>query len=335
MTESGAPGYGEAASGDHLQTTYRFWLVGHQLERGAALDRPPQLPAADRAQAVLGGWPFGVPFWPLVAPLRSRRRLEPASARCHIRRRASSPTSGSGSWSFRPSQPPSADRVFELAPYRLLQSGGHLLGWAAVFVPLALWAFERSRRAGSGRAAHLWGVLAAAGVVSIPLSGQLHLALGAPPFVAVYAALRYARPASLWALGGAGSREPLQGPSPRRSSSAARRSRRGGRSPRWPSTPRARPICSAAGACTGRSASSTSAGCCLSSRSPASSCWRAADAAWRSCSGSPSSSRRSSPWARTCRSTRRCATSSRRFATRAYPDASCRSRTSLWQPSRR
>src|SRR5919202_3366550 len=32
----GAPGHGEAAAGDHLQTLYHLWLVGHQLGRGAA-----------------------------------------------------------------------------------------------------------------------------------------------------------------------------------------------------------------------------------------------------------------------------------------------------------
>ena len=31
---SGAPGHGEAAPGDHLQTGYRLWLAGHQLEHG-------------------------------------------------------------------------------------------------------------------------------------------------------------------------------------------------------------------------------------------------------------------------------------------------------------
>ena len=64
----GAPGYGEAASGDHLQTTYRFWLLGHQLERGAEpwVD-PYSFQPLVEPQAVLGGWPFGLPYWPLDA----------------------------------------------------------------------------------------------------------------------------------------------------------------------------------------------------------------------------------------------------------------------------
>jgi hypothetical protein len=28
----GAPAHGEASPGDHLQTLYHYWLVGHQLE---------------------------------------------------------------------------------------------------------------------------------------------------------------------------------------------------------------------------------------------------------------------------------------------------------------
>ncbi len=198
----GAPGYGEAASGDHLQTAYRFWLVGHQLERGDApwID-PYSFQPLVAPQTVLGGWPFGLPFWPLDAlggPVLAWNLLLllvtlAAGLFTYL-------------WLRELGLPPLAAAVgglaFELAPYRLLQSGGHLLGWIAVLVPLALWAFERSRRAETVGAARLWGALTAASVVSIPLSGQLHLALGALPFVAVYAGIRYSRTASLWAWGG-------------------------------------------------------------------------------------------------------------------------------------
>ncbi|MGH3023926.1 MAG: hypothetical protein ACRDNI_09745, partial [Gaiellaceae bacterium] len=49
---------------------------------------------------------------------------------------------------------------------------------------------------------HAWGALAAAALVSVPLSGQPHLALGVIPFVAVYAALRFAPTAAAWTAGG-------------------------------------------------------------------------------------------------------------------------------------
>jgi hypothetical protein len=202
MTESGPAGYGEAASGDHLQTGYRFWLVGHQLERGESpwVD-PYSFQPLVEPQVVLGGWPYGIPYWPLEAawgPVVAWNLLLLAV------------TFAAGlvayAWLRELGLPPLAAALgglaFELAPYRLLQSGGHLLGWAAVFLPLALWAFECSRRAETSRSTHLWGALAAASIVSIPVSGQLHLALGALPFLAVYAALRYSRPASLWAWGG-------------------------------------------------------------------------------------------------------------------------------------
>lgn len=203
ITERHPAGYGEAATGDHLQTTYRFWLVGHQLEEGNApwVD-PYSFQPLVEPQVVLGGWPYGLPYWPLNAlwgPVVAWNLLLllvtfAAGLVAYL-------------WLRELELPPLAAALgglaFELAPYRLLQSGGHLLGWAAVLLPLALWAFERSRRAESPRAVHLWGALAAASVVSIPLSGQLHLGLGVVPFLAVYAAVRYSRTASLWAWGGA------------------------------------------------------------------------------------------------------------------------------------
>ena len=64
----GAPGHGEASPGDHLQTLYHYWLVGHQVEHGAApwLDPYTFRPEAD-AQPNYAGWPFGFLFWPLGA----------------------------------------------------------------------------------------------------------------------------------------------------------------------------------------------------------------------------------------------------------------------------
>ncbi|HEY7004763.1 MAG TPA: hypothetical protein VH281_10805 [Gaiellaceae bacterium] len=198
---TGFPGYGEAAFGDHLQTSYRFWLVGRQLEHGGApwIDPFSYQPLVD-PQVVLGGWPFGFAFWPLDAlfgPVVAWNLLLLAV------------TVGAGLftylWLEELELPPLAAALgglaFAIAPYRIVQSGGHLLGWVAIFIPLALWAFERSRRA-DGVAAHGWGALAAAAIVSIPLSGQLHLALGALPFLAAYAAIRYRRLPAIWVWAG-------------------------------------------------------------------------------------------------------------------------------------
>ena len=200
---TGLPGHGEAATGDHLQTSYRFWLVGHQLESGAEPWRDPySYQPLVEPQVVLGGWPYGFPFWPLEAlfgPVVAWNLLVLAV------------TFAAGLfaylWLRELDLPVVAAALgglaFAIAPYRLVQSGGHLLGWIAVLVPLALWAFERSRRAETRRGAHAWGALTAAALVSIPLSGQLHLALGALPLVAVYAAVRYRLVPALWAWGGA------------------------------------------------------------------------------------------------------------------------------------
>jgi hypothetical protein len=63
-----------------------------------------------------------------------------------------------------------------------------------MLLPLSLLALERARRG-----SQWWLVAAGAALASIPLSGQLHLALGAIPFFALYALVRY-RPAALLVL---------------------------------------------------------------------------------------------------------------------------------------
>ena len=60
-----------------------------------------------------------------------------------------------------------------------------------------------SARVTPGRRVHAWGALAAAATISIPLSGQLHLALGAVPFIVAYAAVRFGLLSFVWTLGGA------------------------------------------------------------------------------------------------------------------------------------
>jgi hypothetical protein len=198
----GGDGHGEAAAGDHLQATYRFWLVGHQLERGAApwLD-PYSFQPLVEPQVVLSGWPFGLAFWPLDAafgPVVAWNLLLLATVVA-----AGLLTYG---WLRMLALPAGAAAigglVFAVAPYRLAQSGVHLLGWIAVLMPLALLAYERARAADDTRRAHAWGAVAAAAIVSIPLSGQLHLALGAIPLLAVYVAVRAAPLAAAWATGG-------------------------------------------------------------------------------------------------------------------------------------
>ena len=74
--------------------------------------------------------------------------------------------------------------IFALAPYRVAQSAGHLRGPISVLLPLALWAFERSRRG-----SRWWLAGAGAALASIPFS-DVHLALGVVPFFALYAVCR-------------------------------------------------------------------------------------------------------------------------------------------------
>ncbi len=75
--------------------------------------------------------------------------------------------------------------AFAIAPYRVEQSVGHLLGPISVLLAVALWGVERARRGSSW-----WLAASAVALASIPLSGQVHLALGAIPFFIFYAFVR-------------------------------------------------------------------------------------------------------------------------------------------------
>jgi hypothetical protein len=185
---------GEASVGDHLQAVYHLWLVGHQLEHGNApwLDpwtfRPESSPRVN-----FGGWPFGLPYWPLWAAFGPVAGWNLLLLLTYL-------AAGGVTylWLRELGLPRGAALVgglaFELAPYRVAQSAGHLRGMIAVLLPLALWAFEQSRRG-----SRWWLVLAAVAIASIPFS-DLHLALGAVPFFLLYAVCR-SRDA--WTLAGA------------------------------------------------------------------------------------------------------------------------------------
>ncbi len=183
---SGAPGHGEAAPGDHLQSGYRLWLAGHQLEHG----RPPwEDPYTFRPEsgptANASWWPFGLPYWPLVRAFGPVVAWNLFTLLCLI---------GAGVFAMLWLRELGLSRLaavagglaFEIAPYRVAQSRGHLLGPVSLLLPLALWAFERARRSDDQR----WWWLSRAALVSIPLSGQVHLALAAIPFYLLYAVCR-------------------------------------------------------------------------------------------------------------------------------------------------
>jgi hypothetical protein len=176
----GQAGHGEAAPGDHLQAAYQLWLPGHQLEQGAAPWRDPySFQPEAKPRVNFAGWPFGLAFWPLQRLLGTVGAWNALLLLSYA---------GAGLLAFLWLESLGLPRgaalagglVFALAPYRAAQSSmGHLLAPVSMLLPLALWAFERRRT-----------ILAAAALASIPLSGQVHLALGAIPFFLVYAAAR-------------------------------------------------------------------------------------------------------------------------------------------------
>ena len=175
---------GEASVGDHLQAVYHLWLVGHQLEHGHAPWLDPYTFQPESSPRVnFGGWPFGLPYWPLWAafgPVAGWNVLLlltylAAGGFAYLWLRELGLPRGAAL---------AGGLAFELAPYRVAQSAGHLRGMIAVFLPLGLWAFERSRRG-----SRWWLALAGAAIASIPFS-DLHLALAAVPFFFVYALCR-------------------------------------------------------------------------------------------------------------------------------------------------
>jgi hypothetical protein len=328
----GGPAQGEASPGDHLQSLYHYWLVGYQLEHLRAPWRDPYTfqPEA-KPQPNFAGWPFGFLFWPLGAvfglvggwnALQLVVYVLAGLFACAWLRELGLPRGPALAGGL----------AFAIAPYRVQQSVGHLLGPISILLPLSLWAFERGRRG-----SRWWLLLSAAAIASIPLSGQVHLALGAIPFFLLYAVCRARDRNALIGAGlGAvaavlagvlvretlikGSTEAGGRSSPR--SRATRRtlgdfiSRHVGPGPqravRLPRLARRR--------------------CSHSSADPA-----RARAAMRSprCSGSASSSRSSSRSGRTRRSTRPLWHALPPFRFRACPSGCCRSRASVHRGARR
>ncbi|MBA3384429.1 MAG: hypothetical protein H0T20_07225 [Actinobacteria bacterium] len=176
----GKPRANVVTPGDHLQTTYNLWLPGHQLAHGRApwLDPYTFQPEAPK-RTNFAGWPFAILFWPLHALFGTVGAWNAFALLSYLGAGAAA-----AGWLRSLKLPLGAALVgglaFSLAPYRSIQTaGGHLLGPVAMLLPLSLWALETRRR---------W--LAVAAIASVPLSGQVHLALGAILFFLAYAVVR-------------------------------------------------------------------------------------------------------------------------------------------------
>ena len=171
---------GVVTPGDHLQTTYNLWLPGHQVGRGEAPWVDPYSFQPEAEQRVnFPGWPFAVLFWPLHVLFGAVGAWNAFALLSYVGAGAAA-----AGW-LRSLRLPlgvalAGGLAFALAPYRSIQtSGGHLLGPVAMLLPLALWALERRRAS-----------LAVLAIASIPLSGQVHFALGTTAFFVAYAAAR-------------------------------------------------------------------------------------------------------------------------------------------------
>ncbi len=177
-------GHGQVVPGDYLQANYHLWLVGHQIENGAAPWIDPysfQPEASPRLN--FGGWPFGLPYWPAEAA------FGPVVA-WNLFILFSYVAAGlfTLAWLRRLGLGRGAALVgglaFALGPYRVAQSTGHFRGPISILLPLALYAFERSLKG-----SRWWAVLSGAALASIPFS-DVHLALAGVPFFLLYVVLR-------------------------------------------------------------------------------------------------------------------------------------------------
>jgi len=177
-------GHGQVVPGDYLQANYHLWLVGHQLENGRApwID-PYSFQPETSPRLNFGGWPFGLPYWPVEAA------FGPVIA-WNLLILLSYVAGGlfTLAWLRRLGLERGAALVgglaFALGPYRVAQSTGHFRGPISILLPLALFAFERSRKG-----SRWWLALAGAALGSIPFS-DIHLALAAIPFFLFYVILR-------------------------------------------------------------------------------------------------------------------------------------------------
>jgi hypothetical protein len=176
----GKPRPGVVTPGDHLQTTYNLWLPGHQLAHARVpwLD-PYSFQPESPPRINFAGWPFALLFGPLHLLFGTVGAWNAFALLTYLGAGAAA-----AAWLRSLRLPLGAALVgglaFSLAPYRSIQtSGGHLLGAVAMLLPLSLWALETRRR---------W--LAIAAIASVPLSGQVHLALGTMVFFLAYAAVR-------------------------------------------------------------------------------------------------------------------------------------------------
>jgi hypothetical protein len=177
-------GHGHVLPGDYLQANYHLWLVGHQLENGRApwID-PYSFQPESSPRLNFGGWPFGLPYWPVEAAFGPVIAWNLLILLSYV---------AAGLFTLAWLRELGLGRgaalvgglAFALGPYRVAQSTGHFRGPISILLPLALFAFERSRRG-----SRWWLVLSAAALGSIPFS-DIHLALAAIPFFLLYVILR-------------------------------------------------------------------------------------------------------------------------------------------------
>ena len=175
----GEPREGRVTPGDHLQTAYALWLPGHQLARGAEpwLD-PYSFQPEIEPRINFAGWPFAALYGPLQALLGTVAGWNVFVLLTYV---------GAGGltalW-LRALGLGLGPRSSADSRSRLRRTGSRSRP-AICSVRSRCCCRSRSLQWSAGK---VW--LTAVALASIPLSGQVHFALGAIPFVLAYALAR-------------------------------------------------------------------------------------------------------------------------------------------------
>jgi len=142
--------HGEASPGDTFRrsTTTGSSATSSSTAALPGVTRTASGPEA-KAQSNFSGWPYGILFWPLGAVfglvggwnvLQLLFYALAGLAACAWLRELGLPRGPAVAGGL----------AFAIAPYRVEQSVGHLLGPISILLPLSLWAFERARRGVAG-----------------------------------------------------------------------------------------------------------------------------------------------------------------------------------------
>lgn len=181
--------FGGVTGGDHVQITYYMWLWWHALTTGS------HSPWTDPFQFAATGYTTHHPFgWPLVlVSIPVHAIFGPVGAFNAVMYLSFIAAAGATYlWTRALNLPRYAAAIagfsFAFCPFRLAQRG-HINSYVSFLLPLALYGAERALR-GEKKGAKLAAWIAAASIVSLCASGEMHVVVFFAPMYAAYLVVR-------------------------------------------------------------------------------------------------------------------------------------------------